>query len=252
MAMTGTNAKTGDRVVLHSLRSNPELNQKFGRIVAEDAEKFTVGMEAGGAFRTIRIKKEKVTKAQLALMHWGDSDPGHFFNKWESEIQKMDPDWRTLIRHHAFPILPGCASNGGDALLADVFPNNVYRYLFAKICHVVNTKKKIGEVGWAFRHAKPRDYLCGVVWADGSPDQSAPLVALRAGETWWPCIFLKDACSLADPTQRPFYCPALAWMNARPWPVHVDRVRTVETPGPVIEEIPPEIHDDPDDLTILD
>ena len=233
--MTGTTAKIGDRVVLHSLRNNPELNQKFGRIAAEDAEKVVVDMEAGGAFRTIRIKKEKVTKAQLPLMNWGDSDPAHFFNTWENQIQKMDPGWRTFIRD-----LRGCASNSGGAHPADVFPNNVYRYLFAKICHVVNTKKKIGEVGWAFRHAEPSDYLCGVVWADGSPEQSAPLVAPRAGETWWPCIFLKDAYSLANPTQRPFYCPALAWMNARPWRVHVDRVRIVETPGPVIEEIPQE------------
>jgi hypothetical protein len=232
MAMT---IYIGDRVVLHSLRSNPELNQKFGIIAAEDAEKVVVNMEAGG--RTVRIKKEKVTK----VMNWGDSDPARFFKNWENEIQKMDPSWHTFIQD----------LRGGADLVDHVFPNNVYRYLFAKIMHVVNTKKKIGEVGWAFRQAEPSDYLCGLVWADGTPEQSAPLVAPRAGERWWPCIFLKDAYDLAKPTQRPFYCPALAWQNARPWDVHVDRVRIVETPGPVIEEIPEGDDDEPNGWTLL-
>ena len=237
--MTETIPEIGDRVVLHSLRINTELNQKFGRIQAEDAKKIVVQMEAEGGFRTICIKKEKVTKV-LKLMKWGDTDPAHFFKLWDNEIQKMDPSWRTFIRD-----LRGCASSSGGSQPTHVFSENVYGYLFAKVRHVVNTKKKIGQVGWAFHQAEPSDYVCGAVWACGSHEQSAPLVAPRAGERWWPCIFLKDAHWLsANPTQRPFYCPALAWMNARPWPVHVDRVRIVETPGPVIEEIPEEEHDD--------
>ena len=40
----------------------------------------------------------------------------------------------------------------------------------------------------------------------------------------------------------PFYCPALAWANARPWMVHVSRIRRValvepHTPGAYIEEL---------------
>ena len=37
--------------------------------------------------------------------------------------------------------------------------------------------------------------------------------------------------------QLGFYCPALALVNGRPWQVHASRVRTIETPGPIIEEI---------------
>ena len=32
-------------------------------------------------------------------------------------------------------------------------------------------------------------------------------------------------------------CPGLAWQGARPWYAHESRVMTVETPGPVIEEV---------------
>ena len=34
-----------------------------------------------------------------------------------------------------------------------------------------------------------------------------------------------------------FYCPALALADGRPWCVHASRVRIIETPGPIIEEI---------------
>ena len=199
-------------------------------------------MEVG---RTIRVKKEKVTK----VMNWGESDPAHFFNTWENEIKKMDPNWHTFI-HDLRGLAIGSISNID---LARVFPNNVYRYLFAKVVYVVNTKKGIGEVGWAFAQAEPNDYVCGMVWADGTHEQSSPLAAPRAGERWWPCIFLKHAYSLEKPSQRAFYCPALAWQASRPWPVHTDRVRIVETPGPVIEEIPEDMEVDelPDGWTIL-
>jgi hypothetical protein len=232
MAMT---IYIGDRVIVHSLRTNAELNRKFGIIAAEEHEKVVVNMDGG---RTVRLKKEKVTK----VMHWGDSDPAGFFKNWENEIAKMDPTWHTIIQDR----------RGGADLVDHVFPNNVYRYLFAKIMNVVNTKKKIGEIAWAFAQAEPSDYVCGLVWADGTPEQSSPMTAPRAYERWWPCIFLKDAYDLAKPFQRPFYCPALAWNGSRPWPVHISRVRYVETPGPIIEEIPEEeVEELPNGWTLL-
>ena len=40
-------------------------------------------------------------------------------------------------------------------------------------------------------------------------------------DTWWPCIVIWEENTL----ELAFYCPALAWQNARPWGVHVSRLR---------------------------
>ena len=43
------------------------------------------------------------------------------------------------------------------------------------------------------------------------------------GELWWPCI----VCEIAESDELAFYCPALAWGDARPWGAHHSRVRSV-------------------------
>ena len=232
MAMT---IYKGDRVIVHSLTTNAELNRKFGIILAEEEEKVVVNMDGG---RTVRLKKEKVTQ----VMRWGDSDPARFFKNWVNEIAKMDPTWQTIIQDRR-----GCAD-----LVDHVFPHIVYRYLFAKIMNLVHTKRKIREIAWAFVRAQPDDYVCALVWSDGTPSQSSPMTTPpRPYERWWPCI-LKDAYALAKPFLRPFYCPALAWNGSPPWPVHMSRVRYVETPGPIIEEIPEEeVEELPSGWTLL-
>ena len=53
--------------------------------------------------------------------------------------------------------------------------------------------------------------------------QTTPLVQPECGEQFWPCICLNITPNVAG--LLPFYCPALAWQNARPWWVHVSRVR---------------------------
>ena len=173
-------------------------------------------ISAAGGLRAIRINKEKVSKLETRPMDWGADGRSrrHFFKQWEKTIQEMDG---AVFRQSGY---------------------NIYKYLMEKLSHVLNTKRSIGMSGWAFAQARATDYVAGVVWADGSHAQLSPLIQPRAGEQWWPCIFLNDPFSLACPSQRAFYCPALAWMDARPWTVHEDRVREVFTPGVVIEELP--------------
>ena len=108
----------------------------------------------------------------------------------------------------------------------------------------ISTSTSLPKAGWAFRGATPSQCICGAVWAHGTHNQSTPLGQPQAGEQWWPCIILRAAGPVV-----PFYCPALAWMGARPWKAHVTRVRCVpwegsqtpvtyvDIPGPHIEEV---------------
>ena len=69
-----------------------------------------------------------------------------------------------------------------------------------------------------------------MVWADGKSEGSQStdlaLVGGQAGETWWPCIVVRQTqYSGLGFELIPFYCPALAWQRSRPWFVHLSRVR---------------------------
>lgn len=82
-----------------------------------------------------------------------------------------------------------------------------------------------GHNEWMSRSAAPSHCIACLVWADGTHSQSTSLTAPLPGEQWWPCIILD-----VEPTSAglvPFYCPALAWQDARPWAVHISRVRSV-------------------------
>ena len=113
-------------------------------------------ISAAGGLRAIRT------------MDWGADGRTrrHFFEQWEKEIRKMD---ETFFRQSGY---------------------NIYKYLMEKLSHVLNTKRSIGMSGWAFAQARATEYVAGVVWADGSHAQLSPLIQPRAGEQWWPCIFL--------------------------------------------------------------
>ena len=103
----------------------------------------------------------------------------------------------------------------------------VHDYITQKCYHIITTRRSIGQAGWAFynRRHDPDQCIPCLVWADGRSEvsQCTPLGQPRGDEQWWPCICLNitpDAHGLL-----PFYCPALAWGNSRPWWVHKSRVR---------------------------
>ncbi len=51
--------------------------------------------------------------------------------------------------------------------------SNIYKYVIAKVKHVMNTKCNIGCSGWAFSLAQEGDFVRDVVWADGTHNQGA-------------------------------------------------------------------------------
>ena len=53
--------------------------------------------------------------------------------------------------------------------------------------------------------------------------ENIPTHNVNPGEAWWPCIVCVTGAS-AD--GWPFYCLALAWVDARAWGLHGERVRS--------------------------
>ena len=101
---------------------------------------------------------------------------------------------------------------------------NVHQYIVLKCCRIVSTVSEVGQAGWAFYDHDLSWYVPCLVWADGKKgSQTTPYVQPEPWEHWWPCICLNITPNAAG--LLPFYCPALAWQNARPWWVHVSRVR---------------------------
>ena len=138
--------------------------------------------------------------SDLPAMEWASSSPASFFEGWQMEVKRNDPF---------------------------CFDNDIYAYLWAKVKEVVLTKRKIGQAGWAFFNSTHSQIVHCLVWADGSPCQTTPLSTPTSGERWWPCIIIMSSTS-SEQAHVPFYCPALAWSNARPWMVHISRIRKVQ------------------------
>ena len=207
--MTTPNAPllAGDRVLLRGLVNNTNLNNQSGTVVQVENEKAVVHMDSGRLIKTKRHCLDHLRAQVIAPMDWGRASATTFFKTWSSLIARHDPFYnhiRSNSRGHWW-------SSG-----------NVYNYLIAKVFRVVNTVRRPGQAGWAFRMATPSDCIRCAVWANGSHDQSSPLGEPRGDEQWWPCIILPGGGTLV-----PFYCPALAWQNARPWEVNATRVRRV-------------------------
>jgi len=206
------------RVFLHGLVRNADLNGQKGTVVEvkKDSKQLIVRMDCG---RLIQVDWKFCYRvgSNLTPMKWGP-DPQtqtDFFLEWRSQIVRNDPL---------------------------VFNQDVYTYLRNKVTEVVNTKQNIKQPGWSFRATNSSDYVHCVVWADGTRNQERPLTfPVRPDEQWWPCIAIVD---YPFPALVPFYCPALAWMDARPWLVHTSRIRRVETPGPTIEEVSSELDEE--------
>lgn len=148
---------------------------------------------------------------EILPMQWGNSSKHAFFQFWEREIKLRDP--KVMVEEMT-----------------------VYNYLERKLWMILDGVKKPGQPGWAFKMAKGTLELqrC-VVWADGTKSgQTTPLGTPSTHQCqWWPCIIM------ATTEMVPFFCPALAWSNARPWDVHASRLRKVAE-NPIIS--PPAIN----------
>ena len=112
--------------------------------------------------------------------------------------------------------------------------NDVYEYLEMKVTEVVTTKRRIGVHGEAFCQKMP--YLHCLCFSDGasSASQQTPYTGESFGHPqWWHCIV-----AFADPASIivSMYCPALAWGGARPWGIHVSRLRRVEPTNVSVED----------------
>jgi hypothetical protein len=233
----------GARVVLEGLVRNPDLNSQMGTLVEVHAGRATVDLVSGRrvsarlhcirraaeqpsstgrqneqyqqneqyrpAERAVPADPYRAVQTRMPPMDWGSSSLSVFRKSWEAEIAWNDP---VFFRE-----------SGRD----------IYEYMKAKVFHVVNTAKRPGQAGWRFRMAKPSDCICCTVWGDGTHGQSSALGLdpYAYGERWWPCIVLDG-----ETDKLPFYCPALAWQNSRPWEVHVSRLRRVGLEDAGLEE----------------
>ena len=139
-------------------------------------------------------------------MEWGP-DRGvvkpAFYDEWSGTICMHDRMFWTNQR-----------LNAGES--------DVYQYLQLKLRQVLNQVRRVGQAGWSFRQSDMKSITNCLVWADGTHCQETPLTLPSSNERWWPCIVLMDDSAHLD--LKPFYCPALAWQNARPWYVHVSRI----------------------------
>ena len=135
-------------------------------------------------------------------MDWGPDPrtPAMFMAEWARRIAAQDPAFAT--------------QTGG----------NVHEYLVQKLFYTLKTIRGPRQWGWKFWNAGASQCISCFVYADGSSTQLLPLgESGSAQECWWPCIVLwEDGQAVLA-----FYCPALAWANARPWGVHVSRIRSL-------------------------
>ena len=117
----------------------------------------------------------------------------------------------------------------------------VHDYVAKKVFEVVGHKRNIGLAGWAFWNSRyePQPCIPCLVWANGrsNESQTTPMTQPQGDETWWPCICLNVTPNASG--LLPFYCPALAWGNSRPWWVHYSRVRRLVPVPPPPQEAPP-------------
>jgi hypothetical protein len=186
------------------------------------------------------------------MAQWDAQTFTSFFEHWSEDIRRQDhAGWRAATQ---FPLRSGSAPTPCDV---------VYAYLRMKLTERFAYTRRIGQAGWSFHAAalgaSPHQIENAVAWADGYSEgsQSCPRASPgNADEQWWPCLTV--FCGEFE-MRVPFYCPALAVNNGRPWYCHRTRVFTftmgalgptieatievtiVATPGPVVEECDDEV-----------
>jgi len=237
----------GQRVSLQGLVQASHLNGEPGTVEEAGPERATVRLDSG---RTVSVNQENITTrprpspgaaqpggfefaaaarglgasplplaplpaadaraSAIPTMIWGDAIPGEFLADWARRIAQNDPSW------------------------IGRFGEDPHVYLVTTFFQTLSTIRRPGLYGWRFLTAGPSRCIQCFVYCDGSPRQLSELGTTASGfDTWWPCIVIWDGAS----SELPFYCPALGWQDARPWGVHVSRVRRREILAPAASRI---------------
>ena len=165
------------------------------------------GASAGGAatnglgvspFSLAPMPVADARAVSIPQMAWGSANPVSFLKHWARRIAVQDP------------------------LGVEQYGEDPHVYLVAKLFRTLSIIKKPNSYGQAFWAAGPSRCIPCFVCADGSPGQRTELgTPMSDPEIWWPCIVILEGNAFLVP----FYCPALAWQHARPWDVHVSRLR---------------------------
>ena len=120
---------------------------------------------------------------------------------------------------------------------------DVWYYCIRKLAQLIRRGNHIGQAARSFQPRQVRDLHYGYVWSHGGKEQATEFPTsgsvadiMAAGSDWWPVIWV----DVGGGSLVPVYCPGLAWANARPWMAHCTRIREVETPGCIIEELDPD------------
>lgn len=148
--------------------------------------------------------------------------------------------------------------------------NNVYKHMKRCLKRELQTKERRGQGLWNFAQQGEGQWICGVVFSDGTPQtQRAPITQSGWG-MWWPVIALPQHETRIQVWDA--FCQQQALTESRPWPTDVSRIVrlreataedmhctprpvipppypvyptqapliVIDTPGPVIEEVEPE------------
>ena len=217
----------GCSVIIDGLTSNVDLNRYVGTVTEDpvQGERWTVqvvqvlkdGVQP--KVRNVSVRRVNCTMA-LQPIGWSASRVNAVLQPWATRCAAQDPRMWQKARE------------------------NLYTYLELKAFYVVNTKRAIRPGGYVFADADRTHIRRCLLWSNGRSEASQMDVLAGEGgpdEKWWPCIVICRPGIME--THLASYCPGLALSDGRPWLCHASRVRSVQTPGPVIEEIGEESDD---------
>ena len=131
-------------------------------------------------------------------------------------------------------------AKSADANTWSILPRStdIWDYMDVKLQNGLGSWKSPGQAAWAWR-ASVDPPVKGYIYTDGASQSSSttPYTSLEPFSLWWPAIF-----GIVGPDGLvPYYCPALAWANARPWFSHSSRAFAVqgEVPLFIFAPLPP-------------
>ena len=129
-------------------------------------------------------------------------------------------------------------AKSADANTWSILPRStdIWDYMDVKLQNGLGSWKSPGQAAWAWR-ASVDPPVKGYIYTDGASQSSSttPYTSLEPFSLWWPAIF-----GIVGPDGLvPYYCPALAWANARPWFSHSSRAFAVQGEVPLFIFAPP-------------
>ena len=129
-------------------------------------------------------------------------------------------------------------AKSADANAWSILPRStdIWDYMDIRLQNGLGSWKSPGQAAWAWR-ASVDPPVKGYIYTDGASQSSSttPYTSLEPFSLWWPAIF-----GIVGPDGLvPYYCPALAWANARPWFSHSSRAFAVQGEVPLFIFAPP-------------